>query len=195
MNLDDLKSRENNINTKFFVEKLGLLEEDTHLINNVNVLSKKAIKLYNGLAFRQLKELDSTFYKDVIILSSLYGFSYGDDYISQHRLDYTSSIGRAFRKEMYQEINEMLSSEDRVYNLASNEYSKGIVHTNIIEFEFLVYKNGTYKNISAISKKLRGAMVDYIRCNGTTNINQFNQFDFEFCEEDSTENKLVFKCK
>ncbi len=184
MNLENLVARENDINSKYFASKLDILK-----IENVNVLSKKAIELYSGIAFRQLTNHEDDFYKDVIILSSLYGYSYGADYISEYRLDYTTKQGRLFRKEMYDEINDTLAKEEVVYNLASKEFSKGIIHDNIIEFEFLVND----KNISATSKKMRGAMVEYIRLNGTTKLNEFSVDDFKYCMNESTSKKFVFK--
>lgn len=192
VNLDDLVAVENDINTKYFNDKINSLKINDVIFENLNVLSKPAIKLYNGLAFRQLKELDDVFYKDVVILSSLYAYSYGSDMISNYRLDYTSVEGRMFKKEFYTEINEMLEVEDIVFNLASNEFSKGIIHPNLIDFEFLVNKDGKLKNISATSKKMRGAMVEYIRCNGYNNLHNFNIDDFKYNSEMSNESNYVF---
>lgn len=182
MNIENMIKKPNDINISAFKSKSVLFEFDYSM-------SKKAIKLYNGLAFRQLNELDSDFYKNVIILSSLYGYSYATDYISCYRLDYTSKEGRLNRSEIYNEINQMLEVEDVVYNLASNEFFKGIKHHNIIEFKFFIND----KQISAISKKMRGAMVEFIRINGEEKISLFNVDGFKFNENLSSEKLYVYE--
>lgn len=192
VNLDNLEKKSNDINTAYFNEKVNLLNDANIIFDDLNVLSKKAIMLYSGLAFRQLKCLEDEFYRDVVILSSLYSYSYGTDYISNYRLDYTSKEGRLLKKEFYEEINQTLSNEDVIYNLASNEFSKGIVHPNMIDFEFLVEKDGKLKNISATSKKMRGAMVEYIRCNGNRHLQKFNIDNFKYNSDMSNDNKYVF---
>ncbi len=192
VNLDDLIAVENDINTKYFNEKVEVLNANGIHFEDLNKLSKRAIKLYNGLAFRQLNDLDDSFYSNVVILSSLYAYSYGSDMISNYRLDYTSVEGRILKKEFYIEINEMLQNEDIVFNLASNEFSKGIIHPNLTSFEFLVNKNGKLKNISATSKKMRGAMVEYIRCNGNSHLQKFNIDNFKYNSDMSNDNKYVF---
>lgn len=188
VNIENMEKKANDVNTIFFLQKLQFLNESNLLFENLDILSKQAIKLYNGLAFRQLNNLNDEFYQNVIILSSLYGYSFGTDYISNHRLDYTTIVGRKYRKEFYEEINDVLRNEDVVYNLASKEYSKGIIHHNLIEFEFLVNN----KNISATSKKMRGAMVEFIRCNGDCNLTEFNIDEFIFSKKLSTSKKYVY---
>lgn len=188
----DFEKRINDVNTQFFNSKLEELHKKNIHFEDINVLSKKAIKLYKGLAFRQLTDLDNVFYKDVIILSSLYGYSYGGDYISNYRLDYTTMEGRLYRKEMYVEINKVLQEEDVIYNLASKEFSKGIMHSNLVSFEFLVLKNDKLKNISATSKKMRGKMVEFIKNNGENSFEDFSCEGFCFTNYDSKLNTYTY---
>lgn len=182
MNIENLQKKRNDINVSSFQLKCKLLDIDYSF-------SKQAIKLYSGLAFRQLNELDSVFYHNVIILSSLYGYSYGNDYISPYRLDYTSKEGRLYRSDIYDEINKILVNEDVIYNLASKEFSKGIKHCNIIDFEFYVNN----KQISATSKKMRGAMIEHIRVNGNKQLELFNTDDFVFDKSASNNNLYVYR--
>lgn len=182
MNIENLQKKRNDINVSSFQLKCKLLDIDYSF-------SKQAIKLYSGLAFRQLNELDSDFYHNVIILSSLYGYSYGNDYISPYRLDYTSKEGRLYRSDIYAEINKILVNEDVIYNLASKEFSKGIKHHNIIDFEFYVNN----KQISATSKKMRGAMIEFIRVNGNKQLELFNTDDFVFDKSASNKNMYVYR--
>ncbi len=186
VDVKNMREVANDINSKFFNDKLIYLREEGIVFDNFGLLSKEAVKLYNGTAFKQLTDLDDDFYKDVVILSSLYGFSYGSDYISSHRLDYTTKQGRMYRKEFYTEINEILLQEDVVYNLASKEFSKGIVHPNLVNFDFILELNGKYKSISAHCKKLRGQMVKHIKENGTKfKLFSFDGYDFESYEEET----------
>ncbi len=189
MNLDCLVQKPLSINSKYFYEKLDFLGISNEILSSE---CKKAVKLYSGIAFRQLKNLDDSFYNNVIILSSLYAYSYGNDYISSYRLDYTTKEGRFLRKEMYNEINDMLKDEDVVYNLASKEFSNGIKHPNLISFDFYVRKDGELKQVSATSKKLRGSMVEFIRTNGVDNFANFNSFGFKYCSKLSDKQGLVF---
>ncbi len=193
MNKEMLTSNRINVHSAYYKKKLNYLLNNGYEID----LEKSciAVKLYSGISFKQLNNLDDNFYNDLIILSSLYGFSFGHDYINCYRLDYTTSDGRYLRKEFYEEINDLLADEDIVYNLASLEYSKGITHKNMIEFEFLVEKDDRLKNISATSKKMRGCMVEYIRTNGGKNLELFNCNGFVFCEKLSTSCKYVYVLK
>ncbi len=189
MNLDNLTNHPLTINSTYYHEKLKYLANYDMTVGSE---SKQAIKLYSGVAFKELNSLDDEFYNDVVILSSLYGYSYGHDYISSYRLDYTTKEGRYLRDELYEEINQMLQAEDVVFDLASKEFSKGIVHPNMITFEFYVMKDGVMKQVSATSKKLRGAMVEYLRVNGPKGLEDFNAHDFEFCSKLSDECKFVY---
>ncbi len=188
VNLENMTNNKCQVNTNFFGEKLKHIDQEINLGE-----TKKAIQLYNGIAFRQLEELDSSFYQDVIILSSLYGFSYGHDYISNYRLDYTSKAGRYMSKEFYEEINDALQKEEVIFNLASKEFFQGIIHDNIVNFEFYVKKNGVLKQISTISKKLRGAVVEHIRVNGTNSFESFIGYGFKYNSELSNVNKHVYE--
>lgn len=207
MDSTDLISIENDIQIKHVESKIEYIKNiektnyelelkakaqmyDIH--QQINTHSKKAIQLYNGLAFRQLENKSDEFYDNLIILSSLYGFSKGTDFISPHRLDYTTVHGRKFKKEFYEEINKKLACEETIYNLASNEFVKDINHANMIDFEFFICRQGQCKQISAISKKMRGKMVNYIRLNGINKFNQFEEEQFKLDIQKTTNNKYVY---
>ncbi|MFV0498726.1 MAG: peroxide stress protein YaaA [Bacilli bacterium] len=193
MDRTNLILRVNDVNIDCFYDKLNMLKCELSDFETINKLSKKAILLYSGLAFRQFTNKESSFYQNVIILSSLYGYSYGNDYISCYILDYTTSLGRIYKKDIYDEINHRLKTEDIVYNLASDEYAKGIKHDNLVNFKFLVLKNGVYKSISATSKKMRGKMVEFIRLNNSFDFENFNDDGFKYCYEKSKANNIVYK--
>lgn len=108
--------------------------------------------------------------------------------ISAYRLDYTTKEGRFLKKEFYEEFNKVIENEDVIYNLASKEFSSNVKHHNIVDFEFYVGS----KQVSATSKKLRGAMINYIRVHGEDKFKEFNEFEFVYNSELSSMNKFVY---
>lgn len=207
MNLCDLIKKENTINLEEvysninFIKSVSQTESNIvfktkesiyELHQNINVLSKRAIDLYSGLSFRQIEDKNHYSLNNVLILSSLYGYSNPFDYISFYRYDYSMKNSKLNRKLIYKQINELLKDEDFIINLASKEFSNGIVHENIIEFEFLIYENNKYTQKSALSKKMRGQVLNFLLDYSLDKIDSFTYDGFIFDKNKSLNNKYIF---
>lgn len=212
MNLDNLENKENDIN---FIEVNEIIkfiknvnEKETSKIfktktseiyklnQNINVLSKPAIELYNGISFRQISNKKNKNLNNLLILSALYGASYAFDYISFYRYDYTMKYANVNKKAIYRQINKLLKNEDVIYNLASNEFSNNIEHDNMLNFVFYIKKDNNLINQSTISKKMRGLLLDYIvNLDDMNNLNEILLFDkegFTYNKELSNTKDIVF---
>lgn len=205
MNLENLVERNNDFNFKEvdyiiknvkdipkeeYTKALKCNEEYYDLNQNINIYSKKAIDLYSGISFRQISNKQSPVLKDVMILSALYGFSYAFDYISPYRYDYTIKGSKLYRKEIYNQINSLLENEDLILNLASKEFSTGIINDNIVEFEFYTIEDDTMKQHSVASKKMRGQVLNHIINYGYQDLINLKYDGYEYNKEMS--NKLLF---
>ena len=154
--------------------------------NFENANTKKAIRAYNGISFKQLS-LDSytkkelTFLDDhLIILSALYGLSEPSNLIKEYRLDMNMKFLKdqslyTFWKD---KVNDYLKDEELIFNLASKEFSK-IIEKPIINIDFKEKKEDLYRSVSTYSKKGRGLMLDYIVKNNITSIDQIKKFDLD----------------
>ena len=167
--------------------------------------------VYVGLEAEELDNEDIAYaQKHLRILSGLYGLLRPLDIIQPYRLemgtrlafdDYTT-LYNYWADKIVRLINrDIKAQEDKVLiNLASQEYYRAIdrkgLKANVIDTEFLDYKNGQYKVISFFAKKARGMMARYIIKNRLTQPEELKGFDYDgyyFDESASTENKLVFK--
>jgi len=206
MNLEGLEDREHDTHFRVSDNVLDYIKsvpqedcfdafktkEDIYEQNQaIGLKSKPALLLFDGIAFRQLKKDDLSKYKDLCILNSLYGLSYATDYISPFRFDYTMKHSKDFIKEIYELINETLASEDIIYNLASNEFGSRIKHDNLIEFDFIHYKNNQEKRVSVDAKKMRGSLAEYI-CSGNLDFKNFKGHDYVYNEALSNDKIIVF---
>lgn len=206
MNLENLELKNNDINFLLVSKNIDFIknipEEECYQIfktkenlyqqnQMINQYSKPALKLFNGISFRALKH-DLDFYDDLYILSALYGLIKVKDYISPYRYDYTMLNSKVNRSAIYEQINKLLAKEDIVYNLASNEFSKGIKHPNLIDFSFLIEKNNKLVKQSVFIKKARGVMVDYLIENNQENIEAFNYDNLEYNKDLSSKKHYVF---
>lgn len=206
MNTDNLIKKENDINIKHVYKNISKIkdiplkdyhilkakEEHFHINQKINIVSKKAIDLYNGISFRQLTNKKSPVLNDVMILSALYGYSKPFDYISPYRYDYTMKDSKQYYKEIYQEINNMIKDEDMIINLASNEFSKGIVHHNIINFEFYILNDNILKQHSVSSKKMRGQILNHIIEYGLENLDKLEFEGFKYDHKHSKESLYMY---
>lgn len=164
--------------------------------------------LYHGLAFRSFKkggfsqkELEFM-EKNLCIFSALYGVLSARDGISKYRLDFSKKGLYAYwGDKIYQEIIKRChSSGEWIINLASDEFSKTLSKyltekDRFLQIDFLEEKNGEFKKHSSISKKGRGAMARYLILSQDTSLERIQNFqedDFEFREDLSTERHFVF---
>ncbi|MDR1782167.1 MAG: YaaA family protein, partial [Bacilli bacterium] len=195
MNFSNLIKRKNDINIQEVNDNIDYLKSLTTLecydllktkdnyydINqNINVLSKKAINLYKGISFKQLTNINNDNYQNLLILSALYGYSYAFDYISPYRFDYTMKESKKNYQIFCNRINDLISGEDIVYNLASNEFSKDLKHHNMINFIFYLKKDNKLVQHSVSSKKMRGQLANYIINNKNIDLESFNYDNFYF---------------
>jgi len=98
-------------------------------------------------------------------------------------------------------LNRELSgqSEGTLINLASNEYSKAVQFSHLIgrmiNVQFREQKDDGYKIIGIHAKKARGLMSRFIiknRIDTPEDIKQFNQADYRYRADMSTEADWVF---
>jgi len=148
--------------------------------------TKKAIRAYNGISFKQLS-LDSYTQKEfafldnhLIIFSALYGLLEPSNHIKEYRLDMNMKFLKD--KNLYtfwkSKINDYLKDDELIFNLASKEFSK-IIEKPIINLDFKEKKGDLYKSVSTYSKKGRGLMLDYIVKNNITSIDQIKKFNLD----------------
>jgi len=178
--------------------------------------AKPAVFAFNGDVYRGLKA--ETFddkklqyaQKHLRILSGLYGLLRPLDLIQPYRLEMGTRLAFDDYKTLYDfwgdKILRLLledlkeQGDDIILNLASNEYFKSLkrkeVKARIIDFEFLDFKNGTYKTISFYAKRARGLMSRFIIEHKLQNPEDLSTFDYEgyyYDKDASSDNKFVFK--
>ena len=184
-----------------------LLDENKAFIEGWKVAgAAPAIELYNGLAFRWLKQVEG--WKDgldygsehVRILSALYGAVAPDAYVKPYRLDMLRPLrvdGKSLKAYWKSEWAELFEEGETVVNCASDEFSTLLDRTryNWIDVEFYERKDGTLKQHSTTSKKGRGLLVGFAMREQATTVKQLEAFSedgFTFDAELSTPEKLVF---
>lgn len=176
--------------------------------------SKQAIfaftgDVYIGLDVQSLLPNQIEVLQDKLrILSGLYGVLKPLDLIQPYRLEMGTKLKVGQYIDLYQfwkphvthQLNDELTENDYLINLASQEYFK-VIDTNILKVkniitpEFKDYKNGKLKMISFFAKKARGMMVRYIVQNHIETIEDLKGFNYEgyaFDDSLSTNMKLVF---
>ena len=165
-----------------------------------------AIELYNGLAFRWLKQVEG--WKDglgygsehVSILSALYGAVAPDAYVKPYRLDMLRPLrvdGKSLKAYWKAEWAELFEEGETVVNCASDEFSTLLDRTryNWVDVEFYERKDGKLKQHSTTSKKGRGLLVGFAMREQATDVKQLEAFSedgFAYDAELSTPDKLVF---
>ncbi|PWG06445.1 peroxide stress protein YaaA [Polaribacter aquimarinus] len=175
--------------------------------------SKQAIYAFTGEVFRGIDVNSLSSEKLPIlqdrlrILSGLYGLLKPLDLIQPYRLEMGTRLKVGRRDNLYKfwddtvakALNEELSDNELLINLASSEYfkviPKKVLKVPMITPVFKDFKNGQYKTIMTFAKKARGLMVRYIIDNNIKTIEELKGFDVEnyrFSEEMSSETELVF---
>lgn len=184
-----------------------LLEENKTFIKRWQVAkAAPAIELYNGLAFRWLKQVDGWneglgYGSDhVRILSALYGAVVPTTYIKPYRLDMLRPLrvdGQSLKAYWKSEWAELFAEGETVVNCASDEFSTLLDRSryNWIDVEFYERKEGMLKQHSTTSKKGRGLLVGFAMREQATDMKQLEAFcedGFTFDAELSTPNRLVY---
>ena len=184
-----------------------LLDENKAFIEGWKIAgAAPAIDLYNGLAFRWLKQVEGWNKgldygsKHVRILSALYGAVSPDTFVKPYRLDMLRPLrvdGKSLKAYWKSEWAELFEEGETVVNCASDEFSTLLDRSryNWIDGEFYERKDGTWKQHSTTSKKGRGLLVGFAMREQATDVKQLEAFSedgFTFDAELSTPEKLVF---
>ena len=184
-----------------------LLDENKAFIEGWKVAeAAPAIELYNGLAFRWLKQVEgwnkSLDYgsKHVRILSALYGAVAPDTLVKPYRLDMLRPLrvdGKSLKAYWKAEWAELFEEGETVVNCASDEFSTLLDRTryNWVDVEFYERKDGKLKQHSTTSKKGRGLLIGFAMREQIADVKQFEAFiedGFAYDAELSTPEKLVF---
>lgn len=146
--------------------------------------------VYKGLDALTLNgnQLESA--KDRIrILSGLYGILRPFDSIQPYRLEMgtkmevadTKSLYGHWRKNLTSYLENELSNNEIIVNLASREYSKAIdlktFSGRVIHPEFKDYKDGKLKIISFYAKRMRGVMARFLLETPDNDLSVFEHFE------------------
>ncbi|MBU9918982.1 MAG: peroxide stress protein YaaA [Fusobacteriaceae bacterium] len=199
--LVDLSKEE--VGKKFKIKELMLDEFMKDLQEFHNLLEKRSIEAYSGLAFRQLKideyiqENWNYIQEKVFILSAFYGITCGTCKIKKHRLDFSIKLFEdvSLYKFWSEYVNSFFSENETIINLASSEYSKLIDKKRVDFINIDFYENKELKQISANSKKARGEMLNLLIKNQIENIEVIKTLklkEYSYNRELSSNNNLVF---
>jgi len=152
--------------------------------------------VYKGLKADKFSEEELDFaQKNLRIISGLYGLLSPFDMIFPYRLEMGTHIETKAGKTLYNfwgdklknSLLDEMGKEEKIVNLASNEYSRALkidsIKEKVITPVFKDYKNGKLKVISFFAKKARGKMANYIIKNKITDpidIELFNTDGYKF---------------
>lgn len=165
-------------------------------------------EVYRGLDANSLnnKELEYA-QQHLYMLSGWYGILKPFDRIMEYRLEMGTKISiknsfnlsNFWKKNITKFIDKELDEKEILVNLASAEYSKAIdfkkLNRTIIDVEFKEFRNGKYQSIMSFFKNARGTFARYIIQNQLKTVDElmlFNQDNYSFNEQLSSEKKLVF---
>ena len=176
-----------------------LLNSTYHNIKNYsNLTTYHAFESFNGLVFKGLqKELYHEIEYDyiqqkLVIIDAFYGILEPGTLIKPYRLDMKMNIG--LNLYLFWKINNYFIDEI-IINLASNEFSKLLTTTNLINISFLQDINGKFVNQATYSKQERGRFLNYLIINKIDDVSkmrEYNDNNYGFNKELSNKNNIVF---
>ncbi|HLP04713.1 MAG TPA: peroxide stress protein YaaA [Paludibacter sp.] len=168
-------------------------------------------EVFHGLDAKSLAAEDFDYLQSHLrIFSGLYGILRPLDLIQPYRLDIGTNLKTSAGNNLYtywgSKITEAMNADlagkqgpQTVLNLASAEYMKSInrksLQAEVIDFEFLQYKDDKLKPVVIYVKKARGMMARYVIENRIENVEDLKGFNAEgywYNPQLSTERKLVF---
>lgn len=166
-------------------------------------------EVYRGLDAASMDAETMNFTQDKLrILSGLYGLLKPWDLMYPYRLEMgtrwavtpkTKNLYQFWGKKLAQALNEEMSADEVLVNLASSEYFKAVdrktLQASMVTPVFKELKNGEYKVVMTYAKNARGRMTRYILENKLQNIEDIKGFDWDgyrFHESLSDENEWVF---
>jgi len=145
--------------------------------------------VYQGLDVSSWKTSDfKTAQQSLRILSGLYGILKPLDLMYPYRLEMGTKLKTKNADNLYQfwgskitdYLNEELTNNDTIVNLASNEYFSSVktadLKAPVLTPVFRDYKNGKYKIIAFYAKKARGMMASWAIKNKIENKNDLSKF-------------------
>ena len=155
--------------------------------------------VYDGFDAFSLSADHIDFMQDTIrILSGLYGVLRPLDKIQAYRLEMGTSLKVGQSKDLYDfwqekithQLQEELSDDEIIVNLASQEYAKSVnfkaIDQDVIQPQFKDLKNGKLKTIPFYAKKARGMMARFIvehKVSDKDQLESFNYADYTFSKE------------
>ena len=162
--------------------------------------------VYKGLDVYSVPQDKLDFMQNSLrIISGLYGLLKPLDLIQPYRLEMGTKLQVDSNKNLYEfwrekitnELNDQLTENEQVLNLASNEYFKAIdakvIKTDIFTANFKQLKDGQYKTIAIFSKRARGMMARFIIDNNITDVNDLKSFNYDgYLYDDSLSNNKEF---
>lgn len=168
-------------------------------------------EVFNGLDAKSLSESDAKYMQSHLrIISGLYGLLRPLDLIQPYRLEMATKLPYGKVGDLYHFWSAVVTKAVKnalivsgnpqvILNLSSGEYFKTLNHknlkANVIDVEFFETKNDKLKTIVVYTKKARGLMARYVIENKIENpedLKGFSADGYWFCENLSTETKLVF---
>jgi len=164
---------------------------------------------YRGLDYASFSDMDVAYsQKTLRILNGFYGILRPLDLIQPYRLEMGLKINLSNNfKNLYKfwgnkitnTINDEISQDEVIVNLASNEYFKAIntkiLKGNIVNCNFKEVRGGELKMIASFAKKARGLMTRYIIENQLENADDllgFNSEGYVYNPSQSKDNFLLF---
>ena len=175
--------------------------------------ARQAIYAFSGDVYRGLdaytisEDKMEVLQHTVRIISGLYGLLKPMDLIQPYRLEMGTRFPVEKHKNLYEfwrqkittELNNDMSDDELLVNLASQEYFKAIdtkvLKAHLVHVAFKEYKNGQYKTIAIFSKLARGLMTRHIVDTNAQSIDDLKAFNMEryaFDANLSSANTLVF---
>jgi len=164
--------------------------------------------VYQGLDVSSWKTSDfKTAQQSLRILSGLYGILKPLDLMYPYRLEMGTKLKTKNADNLYQfwgskitdYLNEELTNNDTIVNLASNEYFSSVktadLKAPVLTPVFRDYKNGKYKIIAFYAKKARGMMASWAIKNKIENKNDLSKFSeagYYFDAKSSNEKEFIF---
>lgn len=175
-------------------------------IKNKTAKSYKAIELFNGLMYRNIKRnnlsrQEETYMKsNVFITSSFYGMINAYQKISEHRLDFMQKIrlDNKSLKDFWRPSYDDFVENETVISLLSSEFEEVFskdIRDNFIKIIFMEKKDNQFKTHSTISKKARGKFLSCLIENNIDDIHAIKNLEFEDYRYDaklSSEKEYIF---
>ncbi len=178
------------------------LAKKVHNYYQVKQDTYPAITLYSGTVFKQLqlltyKEEEFKYLQDHLrICSSYYGIVRPTDGISMYRLDMLTKLDINLYDYWQQEVNEHFNDDDIIVNLASNEFSKMLQHSNMITIDFIELKAKKITRNAMHIKQARGKFLNAMVKQKISNLDDLKNIivdEYKYDDVLSSDTTYVFK--